>query len=237
MRVNKCVTNHSEVQREVQLIDGQVHFLYNTIGKLLIGLISDTHIGYPSDILPPHIKGASFGQGVRLMELPREVLDALSGVDLILHAGDVYLPLVLDQLEEVAPVLGSWGDDDVPDDFGDDNRLKKRQILTYEGVTLWLTHVRPTFWLIDPDDEYYYLDSQFEDPDNSEASDVPPDIIVHGHSHIAAIDTLREVEHDKEIMVVNPGSATFPNYVAKLGSVGLLTIESGKVDMKIVPLD
>mgnify|MGYP001502562292 CR=1 FL=1 len=204
---------------------------------LLIGLISDTHIGYPSDILPPHIKGASFGQGVRLTELPQKVLDAFKGVDLILHAGDFYLPLVLDQLETVAPVLATWGDDDVLADFGDDSRIRKRQAFVFEGVTLWLTHVKPTFWLIDPDDEWYFLDSELEDPDNPEAPQHPPDIIVHGHTHFAAIDTLQEANHDKDILVVNPGSATFPNYVAKLGSVGLLTLESGKIGMKIVPLD
>jgi len=41
---------------------------------LLIGLLSDTHIALPSEALPPQVKGA------------------FSGVDLILHAGDIWIP-------------------------------------------------------------------------------------------------------------------------------------------------
>ena len=52
-----------------------------------LGLISDTHI--------PEVT----------KELPPQIAKALQGVDLILHAGDVYAPFVLDELERIAPVL------------------------------------------------------------------------------------------------------------------------------------
>lgn len=201
---------------------------------LIIGLISDTHIGYPGDILPSHIKGGS--RGVALETLPVEVLEALRGVDLILHAGDIYMPSVLDELESVAPVMAAWGDDDVAVDFGADKRLKKRHTLVFNGVTLWLTHVKPTFWLIDPDEELYFLASDLEDTEDPEAISEPPDIIVHGHSHFASVEHFKETAHNKNILVMNPGSATFPDYVAKLGSVALLTINSGEVETRIVPL-
>jgi len=58
---------------------------------LIVGLISDTHI--------PH----------RLKRLPGAVLDALSGVDLILHAGDVDSPGALGPLRDVAPVYAVRG--------------------------------------------------------------------------------------------------------------------------------
>jgi len=59
-----------------------------------LGLISDTH-------LPD-----------RLRALPPEVFDALDGVDLILHAGDVGTLAVLDQLSTIAPVVAVHGNDD-----------------------------------------------------------------------------------------------------------------------------
>lgn len=203
---------------------------------MLIGLISDTHIGYPSEILPPHIKG--YTKNVEVTTLPVEIMKALSGVDLILHAGDVYIPSVLNQLETIAPVKAAWGDDDVPADFGVDNRLKKRHTFNFDGVTLWLTHVRPTFWLVDPEEDGYFLTSDPEEWEGpSDLPPSPPDIIVHGHTHFSVVEYLDEIESNKSVLVVNPGSATFPSYVAKLGSVGLLTIKNGEVKARIVPLD
>ena len=62
-----------------------------------IGVVADTHV---SEQLP---------------RLPREVLDLLEGVDLILHAGDISEPAVLDELGELAPVIAVRGNhDDVP---------------------------------------------------------------------------------------------------------------------------
>ncbi len=56
---------------------------------MLIGLISDTHIPWA------------------VKELPPEVGEAFRGVDLILHAGDIYSHAVLDELERIAPVLAA----------------------------------------------------------------------------------------------------------------------------------
>lgn len=52
-----------------------------------IGLIADTHIEDAATDLPP------------------EVNRVLVGSDLILHAGDIYHPSVVDRLERLAPVL------------------------------------------------------------------------------------------------------------------------------------
>jgi len=52
-----------------------------------IGLISDTHI-------PTATK-----------ELWPQIYEAFRGVDLIMHAGDLMVPEVIDWLEEVAPVM------------------------------------------------------------------------------------------------------------------------------------
>ena len=67
--------------------------------SMLIGLISDTHVRLP-------------GTRVQLStltteELPIQIKDAFKGVELILHAGDVYSIEVLDMLETIAPVVAS----------------------------------------------------------------------------------------------------------------------------------
>ena len=62
--------------------------------KMLIGLISDTHI-------PDRAK-----------EIPQKVFDAFKDVDLILHAGDLTSLKVIDELEKVAPVIAIQGNMD-----------------------------------------------------------------------------------------------------------------------------
>ncbi len=174
---------------------------------MLIGLLSDTHIAFPSETLPPQIKSA-FGS-----------------VDFILHAGDIWIPSVLDELESIAPVMAAWGDDDMEADLGGDKRMMKGQSLVLDGITLWLTHVKPRYGLINPKEESYSTRSSPED-----AAD-PPAVVVFGHTHLAAI------EHHKDVLLVNPGSVTFPKYVFKLGTVALLTINSGEVEVRIVQLE
>ncbi|NQT48463.1 MAG: metallophosphoesterase family protein, partial [Chloroflexi bacterium] len=61
-------------------------------GEIRIGLLSDTHI--------------------MAEELPHQLEQVFSGVDLILHAGDILYPRVLDELEGIAPVLAARGDED-----------------------------------------------------------------------------------------------------------------------------
>lgn len=56
-----------------------------------IGLLADTHVPY------------------RVPEIPASVVEALRGVDLILHAGDVDEPWALKPLEALAPVYAVRG--------------------------------------------------------------------------------------------------------------------------------
>ena len=141
-------------------------------------------------------------------ELPIQIKDAFKGVDQILHAGDIYSIEVLDMLETIAPVLASEGDDD-PFASANDSRVKRSHNLTIEGVTIWLSHYG--VW---PEDSI----AQF------------PDVVVYGHSHISAL------EKDNGFIRVNPGSPTFPRYQNVAGTVALMNIESGKVDIEHVQL-
>jgi hypothetical protein len=61
---------------------------------MLVGIVSDTHVG------------------TRIARLPQDVPAALAGVDLILHAGDLVDPRVLRELRNVAPVVAVAGNCD-----------------------------------------------------------------------------------------------------------------------------
>ena len=169
---------------------------------MLVGLLSDTHI--------PEVEKA----------LPVEVMEAFRGVDLILHAGDIYIPAVLDELERIAPVLASRGDDD----YGDiqrDRRVKERHILKLAGQTVWLIHIRP---------HPHRLPSwQAGDSLRERQPDVP-DVVVFGHEHRTV------VQEQNGILHVNPGSPTFLNYRHGLGTVGILSIDSGQTQVRILEL-
>ena len=180
---------------------------------MLIGLLSDTHINWPDQPLPSDL-----------------IKKAFRGVDLILHAGDIWIPWVLDELETVAPVLAAQGDDDMEEDIGGDKRIAQKQTLSFEGVNLWVIHVKPRYGLINPNHAASYYSTFNRNPLPQEPVD-PPDVVVFGHSHYA------EIENFKGTILVNPGSPTLPQYVPKLGTVGLLTLESGKAQVRIVPLE
>jgi len=188
-------------------LTGSLSIRYSIGGKLLIGLISDTHIAVPSKTLPPQIK------------------KAFRGVDLILHAGDIWISSALDELESIAPVIAAWGDDDMEVDLGNDKRMLTGHTLHLDGITLWLAHIKPRYGLISPQDEWY---SSW--PKNEEPKD-PPQVVVYGHTHFA------KIEDYKGVLFVNPGSATLPSYVPKLGTVALLNISSGRAEARILPLE
>ncbi|MYJ75270.1 MAG: metallophosphoesterase family protein, partial [Gammaproteobacteria bacterium] len=77
-----------------------------------IGLISDTHISKRGELWP-------------------QVFDAFTGVDAILHAGDVWSPVLLDELEEIAPVRVARGNGDMGQT---DVRLEERCVMTFDGT-------------------------------------------------------------------------------------------------------
>jgi putative phosphoesterase len=173
---------------------------------MLIGLISDTHLANPEE------------------ELPFQIEKVFEGVELILHAGDIWVPSALDQLESIAPVIAAWGDDDMEKDLGDDSRMLNERVINIDGVTLWLMHEKPAFGTIVPRENRIFSR-------NIEPEREIPDAVIYGHTHKALI------EKHKGVLVINPGSPTWPNNFPELGTVGLLSIDSGKVDARIIQLE
>ena len=82
---------------------------------MLIGLISDTHI------TPKRGK------------LPEKIFEIFDGVDLILHAGDITVQDVLDDLSKIAPVIAVLGNNDNLD-------LEKYELIEAQDKKILLVH-------------------------------------------------------------------------------------------------
>jgi len=152
-----------------------------------IGLISDTH-----GLLRPGVH------------------DALAGVDLILHAGDVGGDDVLRELAIIAPVRAVYGNTDP----ADDPSLPPVIALEIGGLLIHVSH------------------------GNEVGSPTPgtllavyeADVIVYGHTH------RQMVTRSGNRLVVNPGAAGARRFDLK-PSVARLTIVDGFAEVEIVDLD
>ena len=171
-----------------------------------IGPLADTHIP------------------VAEKELPAEVTKAFRGVDLVLHAGDIYDQSVLDDLERIAPVFAARGDDDHLNSLTDE-RVKDKHVLKLGGKTLWLVHDR-AYHLSYPWSPWWRgrISPELDKYDN-------PDIVVFGHEHRIV------VQYVDSVLFVSPGSPTFLSYRRGLGTIGILDINSGRTDVRIVQLE
>jgi putative phosphoesterase len=173
-----------------------------------IGLISDTHIP------------------VAAKELWPQVYEALRGVDLIMHGGDLMIPDVIDWLEEIAPVMAVQGNGDY---LGwersiapQDPRLSEAKVLAVDSLRIGLVHDlqmpdAPPLRTLEGQMKHYFGG--------------PVNVIVRGSTHAAEITSVRGV------LIVNPGSTAFPNHQsARLGTVGFLEVEGGRVRPSILQL-
>ena len=162
-----------------------------------IGLISDTHLPDRWNALQPAI------------------FDTLSGVDLILHAGDVGVLNVLDQLSVIAPVIAVHGNDETAEAQA---ALPYQQVIAINGTRILLCHShRP--------ERAAELASRVGDDwapklaTNAErAHNVGASIYVSGHLHIPF-----DVEFDG-VRLINPGAIASgsPTTRQLLQSVALL---------------
>jgi putative phosphoesterase len=120
-----------------------------------LGLISDTH-------------------GL----LREEAVRALRGSDLILHAGDVGTPEILETLKTLAPVLAVRGNVDT-DKWG--QTLPLTEVIQFGPVTIYMLHI-------------------LQDLDLNPAA-AGFHIVISGHSHKPG-----QIEKDG-VLYINPGSA------------------------------
>ncbi len=181
-----------------------------------VGLISDTH---------------SAGSG---RDLPGEVLQALQGVDLILHCGDLECLGVLDYLETVAPVLAVRGYED-PTEPGE-RLAQTTRIVQVENVSIGMVH-----------DIQWPTPRISTSPDGTglvfpkgSAADIlarkfgePVDVVIFGDTHEELV-----CWYDGALFI-NPGSPTYPGRKHKPGSPGTLAklrVEGRSVEVEMVQL-
>lgn len=146
-----------------------------------VGLISDTH---------GHLRP--------------EVFERLSGVERILHAGDVGGTAILADLSALAPVEAVWGNTDGWELRGS---AKASLELELEGLRFALSHG--------------HLVSGF---DRLVEEFPAADVIVHGHSHVPRLDRVGDA------WLVNPGSAG-PGGDGWAPSVAIAEIEDEELDL------
>lgn len=182
------------------------------MSSVIIGLIADTHVPDRSRQLHPAV-------------LPTF---EKAGVSHILHAGDISVPRVLRQLEEVAPVLAVRGNRDW---FGN---LPKQRIIEIGGRQIGLVHGHGS-WANYLRDKARFL---WRGPQTFEffmkramglVENV--DVLVFGHNHEPMV---KEIEN---LLIVNPGSACCQAVANKPPSVALLHINGDMAKAEIVYLE
>ena len=150
----------------------------------LIGLISDTH-----------------GQ------FRDEIRDALRGVSLILHAGDVGGSRILRELRDLAPVQAVYGNVDDRHDPALSGRIE----LVVHGVRIHVSHGHE---LGSPTPE-------------GMLQAYPADVVVFGHTHRAVIERV------SGRLAVNPGAAG-PRRFNLQPSVARLTVAENGPEAEII---
>lgn len=181
---------------------------------MLVGIIADTHIPQ------------------RLKAVPQAVFEIFSEVDLILHAGDIVDPRILDDLASLAPVKAVRGNVHLVDRTWDP-QLPNMQRLHILGHDIVLTHGHGSFVRGSWERVQYWL-SRDRDLVNQRIADwcldmyPEADLIIFGHSHRAYNRKMGDT------LLFNPGAVCRTE--GEIPSVGLLTIEREKVSGQLVEL-
>ncbi len=151
--------------------------------QMLIGVISDTH-GLLRD----------------------EAIEALRGVDRIIHAGDIGAPDILRKLETIAPVTAIRGN---VDREAWALSLPESEVLDADGLLIYVLH------------DLARLDLKPEAAGFS--------AVISGHSHVP------KVESRNGVLYMNPGSAG-PRRFKLPVTVGKLFLENSRLRGEVISL-
>jgi putative phosphoesterase len=150
----------------------------------IVGVISDTH-----GLLRP------------------EALDALDGSDLILHAGDIGTPSIMEMLAEVAPLIAVRGNVDRGEWA---NSVPEKMAVEIGEATVYMLHDRNMLDL-KPEAAGFHA-------------------VISGHSHQA-------VEEMKNgVLYFNPGSAGPKRFKLPV-TLGRLVVTGANIEHEIITLD
>jgi putative phosphoesterase len=180
----------------------------------VLGVIADTHI--PD----------------RMRHLHADVLPIFreAGVEAILHAGDVSVPRILDQLGQVAPVHAVRGNRD----WFRLRYLPQSLTFNFEGSPIVLTHGFGSAWGYLAGKLHYLLHGVHPEWFVQRLQESYPHakVIVFGHVHLPINDW------QGGQLFFNPGTACCPEVKGLAPSVGLLYLHAGgEVEGEIIPLE
>ena len=161
-----------------------------------VGLISDTHVP------------------ARAKCIPRMVFKIFENVDFIVHAGDLVQLAVIDELEQLAPVLAVHGNMDGPEVSG---ALPKLNSFKIYGWKIGVMH--------DPSTLFGRRKMREIAKENGF------NVFVYGHTHNA------NIKWEGKILYINPGSPTNPmSSFANRPSVALLKITKEAIVPEIIQI-
>jgi uncharacterized protein len=160
-----------------------------------IGLISDTHIPKRATCIPP------------------KVFEIFKNVDFIIHAGDLVELTVIDELEQVAPVLAVHGNMDVPEISIGIPKLNSLKIFDWKIGVMHDPNILHGTQEMEQMAKHYGFN-----------------VFVYGHTHSSRI------KWEEEILYINPGSPTDPASLSNKPSVGLLKITKDNIAPQIIEL-
>ena len=169
--------------------------LQESSGKI-VGLISDTHVP------------------VRAREIPKGVFKVFENADYIIHAGDLVSLSVIDELEQLAPVLVVYGNMDGPEIRG---KLPKMDSLKIFEWKIGVTHNPGSFFSAAKMREMARMNGF--------------NVLVYGHTHNS------NIKWEGDVLLINPGSPTnpAPRFLAR-PSVGLLRISKERIVPEIIQI-
>lgn len=161
-----------------------------------VGLISDTHIP------------------VRARSIPKKVLETFEKSDFIVHAGDLVDMSVIDELEQLAPVLAVYGNMDGPEVRG---KLPKTNSFKIFEWKIGVIH----------DPGALFGMSKMREIANKNGFNV----LVYGHTHNSSI------KWEENTLFINPGSPTnpIPPFITK-PSVGVLRVTKENITPEIIQI-
>jgi len=159
----------------------------------VIGLISDTHVP------------------TRARRIPEKVFRIFENVDFIIHAGDLVELAVVDELEQLAPVLAVHGNMDGPEVSG---ALPKLNSLKVSDWKIGVMHDPHTIFGLGKMREISKKNGF--------------DVFVYGHTHNS------NIKWEGKMLYINPGSPTNPSSFMSKPSLALLKITREAVIPEIV---
>jgi hypothetical protein len=159
----------------------------------IVGLISDTHVP------------------VRARAIPKKVFAVFQNADFIVHAGDLVELAVIDELEQLAPVLAVHGNMDGPEVSGALPKLNSLRVVDWK---IGVMHDPNTLFGMGKMREI--------------AKQNGFNVFVFGHTHNSSI------KWEGKTLYINPGSATNPASFISRPSVALLKVTRDAITPEIV---